>query len=100
MLEVEYNSERFTVNAKNTLISSAQMISEVQKEQFKLFEFFQLVKTQARKTYETKFSESSVNSDLNAFFSQFKDDMCFYLVKVKSLLKEQDYKLLVEVRAC
>lgn len=94
--EVEYNGERFTIESSNALGSAAKTIAELQKENQKAGEFFQAMKSQAIKNAQKKLSESTLLAGFEGFFSQFKEDLSFYLVKVKALLKEEDYKVLLE----
>lgn len=96
-IEVEYNNERFNINASSIVISSADTIGELQREQLKINDLFHAVKNQALETYSQKMGLTNLLTDIETFFTQFKDDLSFYLGKVKNLLKEDEFKLLVEV---
>lgn len=97
VFEVECSGERFSVSADNILVSAANTLAEVKKENLKPNEFFHSVKTQTLEAYYKKLSESSLLADLDAFFTQFKEDSVFFHTKVRGLLREEHYNLLVEV---
>lgn len=97
-IEIEYNSERFTVEGNYLLVSSSLAVAGLQREQLRLNDAFHTIKDQALRAYSTKLSETTLLTDLSIFFHQFKEDLAFYLGKVKLLVKESDFKVLVEVR--
>lgn len=96
-IEIEYNNERFTVEGTHLLMSSALAVTGLQKEQLKLNDAFHAIKDQAITSYSKKLTDFPFLTDLTIFFGGFKEDMIFYLGKVKSLLKEEDFKVMVEV---
>lgn len=96
--EIEYNGEKFSVEAETLLMSAAHSIGELQqKDVSRTNAAFHHVKLQAFNQYKSKILESGLIGDIEAFFSNFKEDMVFYLGKVKQLLQPEDFKSLVEV---
>ena len=87
------------MSAENILVSAANTLAEVKKENLKPNEFFHSVKVQTLEAYYKKLADSSLLVDLDAFFSQFKDDLIFLNSKVKGLLREDHYSLLSQVES-
>lgn len=99
--EIEFNGEKFSVEASNLLMSSAHSIGELQqKDHSRINSAFHHIKNETLSQYRSKVQESSLVADIEAFFMNFKEDLIFYLGKVKSLLHADDFKLLVDVSRC
>jgi hypothetical protein len=82
-------------------MSSAHSIGELQqKDHSRINSAFHHIKNETLAQYKAKVHESTLVSDIEAFFANFKEDLIFYLGKVKSLLKPEDFKLLVDVKYC
>lgn len=79
-------------------MSAAHAIGELQQKDIsRTNAAFHHVKNEVLAQFKSKILEGSLLTDIEAFFSNFKEDMVFYLGKVKNLLQPEDFTSLVEV---